>query len=201
MDKDNIVATYHISNSEISADKIEKHALEMVNNAGVGTWAGVDLSRYGASYSDLKRNHGARLVSIHTPTGMVKIAFPVKNFDPKYGGIPFLLNTVAGDILGTLDTSVRLLELDLPQEFTSFFPGPNLGIEGLRRRTGVEKRPLLAFSAKPRLGLDNETFATLCREAFEGDRTGVGVDICEDDTRLLSRESESLERIREVRAC
>ena len=198
MESDYVVATYHVSGDGLSAAKVEKQALTMVNNAGPGTWTGVDLSKYGTDYDALRRKHGARLTSIHAATGTIRIAFPSRNFDPDYGGIPFLLNTVAGDILSAPDVSVSLLDLDLPDSFISYFPGPNLGVEGLRELLGISHRPLLAFSVKPRLGLEDGVFAKLCREAFDGGGSGIGVDICEDDTRLLSEESSYLARVRRV---
>ena len=199
MDPDYVFATYHASGDDLSAREIEKQALKMVSDAGVGTWTEIDLARYGVEHSKTRRIHGARLATLHASTGTIKIAFPLRNFEPEYGGIPFLLNTVAGDLLGSSDMNLRLVDLDLPKGFWEPFPGPNLGIQGLRELCRVPNRPLLAFSVKPRLGLPNEVFAKLCREALEGQGLGKAADIAEDDTRLLSEEPQSLSRIEEVR--
>lgn len=189
-----IYATYRVDRAGLTPKEFEKLAVDMAVNAGIDTWTPVDLSRYQVSAAALRRDFGARLAAVDSDIGLVKIAFPSQNIDPKFGSIPFLLNTVAGDILGLSGNRVRLVDLDLPQDFLAAFDGPNLGSHGLRELLGVKDRPLLAFSVKPRVGLPLGAFAGICKEAFEG-----GADIVEDDTRLLQTPNSAIiDRVKAV---
>jgi ribulose 1,5-bisphosphate carboxylase large subunit-like protein len=190
-----VSATYRVDLTHLSANEFERLAVDMTANAGVGTWTSLDLSNYNVDYRELQRDFGARLTWLDFETGIVRIAYPLGNIDPRYGAVPFLLNTVAGDVLGLSGHQVRLVDLELPPDFTGQFSGPNLGIEGVRRLLEVNGRPLLAFSIKPRVGLPMASFTRLCRDVLKG-----GADIVEDDTRLLETENLKLaDRAKSVR--
>ena len=62
--------------------------------------------------------------------GEIEIAFPVDNVR---GNLPTLLATVAGNLyeLGEL-TGIRLLDLDLPDDYARSFPGTRCGVQGTR---------------------------------------------------------------------
>ncbi len=47
----------------------------------------------------------------------------------------------------------KLLDIDLPAEFSSRYPGPQFGITGTRRLAGVQQRPMLGTIIKPSVGL------------------------------------------------
>jgi ribulose-bisphosphate carboxylase large chain len=81
----------------------------------------------------------------------VEIAFPVDNVG---ANLSSLLATVAGNLfeLGEV-TGLRLLDIDLPDDYAAQFPGPKFGIEGTRRLAGVHGRPLIGTIVKPSIGL------------------------------------------------
>jgi 2,3-diketo-5-methylthiopentyl-1-phosphate enolase len=188
MFEDYVLATYHVDRSDLTAAEFERIAIQMAVNAGVGTWTEVTSDpKLGLKFKNLQKQFGAELSYMDFDTGLIKLAVPSSNIDVEYGGVPFLLNTVAGDVLGlSRGRSVRLVDLELPDSFVRQMPGPNVGVEGLRKAVDVDDRPLLAFSVKPRIGLSDDAFARITEEALLG-----GVDIVEDDTRLLKTSNSS----------
>ena len=81
----------------------------------------------------------------------IEIAFPTENVG---NNLPTLLATVAGNLfeLGEV-TALRLLDLELPENYAAAFPGPAFGIEGTRSLAGVHGRPLIGTIIKPSIGL------------------------------------------------
>jgi 2,3-diketo-5-methylthiopentyl-1-phosphate enolase len=102
---------------------------------------------------------------------VVEIAFPVCNFSSQ---IPMLLSTVIGNI--SLMGELKLVDLKLPKGFVEGFPGPQFGIEGMRKYLNVPKRPLINNMIKPCTGLTPKQSADLFYEVAMG-----GVDIVKDD--------------------
>jgi ribulose-bisphosphate carboxylase large chain len=127
----------------------------------------------------------------------VKIAHPHGNFGPK---IPNLFTAALGE--GTFYSpgisTIKLLDLWLPESFLQNFQGPKFGVEGLRDMLGIYDRPLFIGVIKPNLGLSPEPFAELAYQAWLG-----GLDIAKDDEMLgdvewspLSERAERLGRAR-----
>ncbi|MFO1069145.1 MAG: ribulose-bisphosphate carboxylase large subunit family protein [Geminicoccaceae bacterium] len=106
--------------------------------------------------------------------GIVEVSFPIHNVGPN---LPNLYATIAGNLfeLGEL-TGLRVLDLDLPDDYAAQFPGPAFGAAGTRRVAGVHGRPLIGTIVKPSIGLSpDETAAlvdTLC---------AAGIDFIKDD--------------------
>jgi ribulose-bisphosphate carboxylase large chain len=104
----------------------------------------------------------------------IRIAFP---FDNMGCNLPTLLATVCGNLYELSEHSgCKLLDLDLPEAFTQRYPGPQFGIAGTRRLTGVDQRPIIGTIVKPSVGLSPEQTAQLVRELGE-----AGVDFVKDD--------------------
>lgn len=106
--------------------------------------------------------------------GIVEIGFPVDNVG---ANLPNLWATVAGNLfeLGEL-TGLRLIDIDLPEDFAAEFPGPAFGIEGTRERAGVRNRPLIGTIIKPSIGLGPQDTAELVATLCE-----AGIDFVKDD--------------------
>ncbi len=102
------------------------------------------------------------------------LSWPLDNVGPS---LPNLLATVAGNLfeLGQL-SGLRLLDIRLPGAFADAYPGPQFGIEGTRRLSGVDGRPLIGTIIKPSIGLDAEATAALASTLIE-----AGVDFIKDD--------------------
>ena len=77
-------------------------------------------------------------------------------------------------------TGVRVMDIDLPDEW-SCHPGPQFGIAGTRRLTGVAEGPIIASIIKPSLGLLPEEAATVIKGLCD-----AGVDFIKDDEKLMS---------------
>ena len=138
-------------------------------------------------------------------SGFVHIAYPIELFDVETSGIANILSMVAGNLFGlSAIKNVRLMDVEFPKVVVENFPGPRLGIEGVRRMVGTLKkpRPHLGTIVKPKVGLDPEQTAKVCYEAAMG-----GVDFIKDDETLVnqkfcplearvSRVMESLDRVK-----
>jgi len=99
--------------------------------------------------------------------------------------LPQLLNLVYGNI--SMKSQIRLVDLQLPDDFLSRFPGPRFGIEELRSQLGVHGRPLLATALKPRGSSDQE----LARMAYRF--AAGGGDLVKDDHNLVDHSLDNFE--------
>jgi 3-oxoisoapionate-4-phosphate transcarboxylase/hydrolase len=107
-------------------------------------------------------------------TGEVTLSWPLHNFGPS---LPNLLAAVAGNLWELKPFSgMRLLDLSLPPEFLERYRGPQFGVAGTRRLTGVHGRPLIGTIIKPSVGLSPE--ATAERVAA---LAVAGIDFVKDD--------------------
>ncbi len=104
----------------------------------------------------------------------LEISWPLENTGPS---LPNLLATIAGNLFELRQFSgLRLEDIRLPTAFARAYPGPQFGVAGTRRLTGVEAGPLLGTIIKPSIGLTPqetaELVATLC---------AAGIDFIKDD--------------------
>ncbi len=91
--------------------------------------------------------------------------------------MPNLIATIAGNLFELKPFSgLRLDDLRLPQAFAEKYDGPQFGIEGTRRLSGVEGRPLIGTIIKPSVGLDAKDTAVLVDKLCVG-----GIDFIKDD--------------------
>jgi ribulose-bisphosphate carboxylase large chain len=91
--------------------------------------------------------------------------------------LPNLVATVAGNLYELKPFSgLRLLDLQLPAPFAEKYPGPQFGIEGTRRLSGVADLPLVGTIVKPSVGLSPTETAALVEKLIEG-----GIDFIKDD--------------------
>lgn len=96
--------------------------------------------------------------------------------------LPTLLSTVAGGIYELRELSgIRLLSLGLPEAFGAAHPGPQFGIEGTRRLTGVYGRPILGSIIKPNVGLTPQQTAAIVHSLCE-----AGIDFIKDDEKMTN---------------
>jgi len=158
--------------------------------SSVGTWTTIATEEEAV----WQRLH-ARVVSADEKTGQVDIAYPVEIFER--GNIANLLSSIAGNIFGLKGiAALRLLDFEAPEEFVQGFPGPKFGVEGIRKRSGVVKRPIIGSIIKPKLGLTVSQQVGVARDVFSG-----GGDLVKDDENLTSQEFNNFyQRVDEVLA-
>ena len=122
----------------------------------------------------------------------ITIAFPLGNLGPN---LPTLLSTVAGNLFELSEVSgLKLIDLELPAAFAERYPGPQFGIEGTRKLSGVVGRPLIGTIVKPSVGLTPKQTAAIVRNLGE-----AGIDFIKDDELMANPPHSPLsERVRAV---
>ena len=141
--------------------------------SSVGTWT--ELS----TEEPYVRGRAAKVFSLEGDR--FKVAYPLELFEP--GNMPNILSSVAGNVFGLEDLrSLRLEDIWFPGELAGSFKGPKYGVEGVRRVTGVEGRPLVGTIIKPKLGLVTRDHAKVAYEAWLG-----GCDVVKDDENLANQ--------------
>lgn len=186
--QESVQASYLIE----TAYPLEYAAEVMAGEQSTGTFVAVP-----GETADLKRHHAAQVVRIEeleasaypslpgartpgnpTPAvyrrAIVELSFPLHNFGPS---LPNLLATIAGNLyeLGEF-SGLRLLDIDLPEPFSGKYPGPQFGIDGTRRLTGVHDRPLIGTIVKPSIGLQADQYRIMVQEL-----AAAGIDFVKDD--------------------
>jgi ribulose-bisphosphate carboxylase large chain len=187
MNQERVRATYLVE----TPYSLERAAATIAGEQSTGTFTSVP-----GETDELKAKFGAivehieQLAEVDTPSlpgakppaqhdgkyrqGRVTVSFPLHNFGPS---IPNLLSAVAGNLYELQELSgLRLLDLDLPESFTSRYPGPKFGIAGTRKLTGVYDRPILGTIIKPSIGLSTEQLSELVKKLAL-----AGMDFIKDD--------------------
>lgn len=104
----------------------------------------------------------------------VTLSWPLVNIGPS---LPNLLATVAGNLFELKYFSgLRLMDLRLPVEFVTRYGGPAFGVEGTRRLSGVNGRPLIGTIIKPSVGLSADDTAAMVDQLC-----AAGIDFIKDD--------------------
>jgi len=106
------------------------------------------------------------------------IAYPLEAIGTD---VAALMTIAIGGVYATKGlTGIRVMDIDLPDAWRCH-PGPQFGIAGSRRLTGVDSGPIIASIIKPSLGLLPEETAEVVRTLCE-----AGVDFIKDDEKLMS---------------
>jgi len=156
--------------------------------SSVGTWTDISLGEK-AIWEKLH----ATVIELNEERGLITVAYPLELFEP--GNLPQLLSSLAGNVFGLREVArLRLLDLEFPRDFVRSFPGPALGIEGIRKLTGVVDRPLLGSIIKPKLGLTVQKHTRAAMEVF-----GAGINLVKDDENLTSQNFNNFySRVKEI---
>lgn len=105
---------------------------------------------------------------------LVTLSWPIENIGPS---LPNLMPTIAGNLFElNAFSGLRLLDVRLPTVFAQHYSGPQFGIEGTRKLSGVYERPLIGTIIKPSVGLTPKDTATLVGLLAE-----AGIDFIKDD--------------------
>jgi ribulose-bisphosphate carboxylase large chain len=124
--------------------------------------------------------------------GRVRISFPLANMG---ANLPAIISTVAGNLFELRYLSgLRLVNLEFPAAISASFPGPQFGIAGTRRLTGVFDRPIIGTIVKPSVGLTPAATADLVCTLGE-----AGIDFVKDDELMANPpHSPLVERVKAV---
>lgn len=176
--EDYIVCTYFAQGH--TADLLTKVGSIAIEQT-TGTWAPVPLET-----PAVRARHGGKVLAVHEIPAyefdlpeaedhermcVFQLGFPFENMG---ASIPQLLTSVIGNI--SMAGKLKLLDVDFPKRFTDGFKGPRFGVEGLRERMGVPKRPMIVSMIKPCTGATPEAAGALIRELAM-----AGIDWIKDD--------------------
>jgi ribulose-bisphosphate carboxylase large chain len=186
-----IKATYWLE----TAHPIEKAAEALAGEQSSGTFLAVP-----GETIELKERHGARIDRIEitgettvpslpgasipgnsgTPVyrqAKIDVSWPLENIGIN---LPNLMATVAGNLFELSQFSgLRLLDIQLPDSYSSNYPGPQFGIDGTRKITNVYSRPIIGTIIKPSVGLTPQQTAEQTRTLVH-----AGLDFLKDDELL-----------------
>lgn len=180
------IATYRSFDDKADFDK---KALSIAVGLTVGSWT--ELPE--AQKASMEKHLGKVLsVTVHEPEQAgagqryadIVIGYPDINFSRD---IPALLVTIFGKL--SMDGRIKLIDLDVSEDFASAFPGPKFGLQGVRDLVGVHDRPLLMSIFKSVVGYD---LAGL-QEQFYQQALG-GVDLIKDDEILFENPLTPIEK-------
>lgn len=109
----------------------------------------------------------------------IEVSWSIENFGYN---LPVLISTLQGNLYElTQFTGLKLMDIELPPSYSTHFRGPAFGIEGSRKSTGVQGRPLIGTIIKPSIGLSTEQTAELVKTL-----AGAGIDFVKDDELMSS---------------
>lgn len=166
-----IVATYRIE----SKKPLNKAAEQVAAESSIGTWTKITRQT-----EEIFKKLSAKVFAKNEKKKIVKIAYPLALFER--GNLPQLLSSVAGNIFGIkFIENIRLLDLEFPEKYVKDFPGPGVGIGGIRKYLGVSQRPILASIIKPKEGLPLKEHIEIAGEVFQ-----AGFDLIKDDENLTN---------------
>ena len=169
----------------------EKLAAKIAADQSTGTFVAVP-----GETEELKARVAARVVAVRPLPPVTTPSFPSDHPGPFHraeADIDFPVDAVGTDLSALMTitmggvwsirgfTGIRVAAMQLPDEFRGAHPGPQFGIAGSRKLTGVEGRPIIGTIVKPALGLRPPETAELVKELIAAD-----VDFIKDDEKLAS---------------
>lgn len=181
IDLDNhIIASYYLKD-RLEGEKFLDH-LALIQAMGLegstGTWEKVEEDT-----EEVRKAMSSKMVGYHeipsddpyTKSAVVQLAFPIRAWGDN---VPMMLLAIAGNCFA-YSKHIMLTDLFIGKNLLAKFKGPKFGVEGIRKLTGVEKRPLSLHIIKPKMGMTPEQTANQVRQTVAG-----GADLCKDDEML-----------------
>ncbi len=186
--------TYRIE----TAGSIEKLADKIASDQSTGTF--VDLP---GETEELKNRVAARVIAVRNLQSTETPSYPTDELGPFKRAdvdIDFPFDAIGTDLTALMTIAVggvfsikgfsgiRVVDMKLPEAFRGAYDGPQFGVSGSRKLTGVFDRPLIGTIIKPALGLRPHESAALVKEVVE-----AGTDFVKDDEKLMSPSYSSLD--------
>ncbi len=182
-----ITLTYLIE----TAGSPEKLAAKIASDQSTGTFVPVP-----GETEELKNRVAARVVGLRPLPPAAHSSFPSEEagpFNRAEADIAFPFDAIGTDLAALMTiaiggvysikgfTGIRVIDMKLPEAFGRAWPGPQFGVEGSRKLTGIRGRPIIGTIIKPALGLRPHETAALVKEVIDAD-----VDFVKDDEKLMS---------------
>jgi 3-oxoisoapionate-4-phosphate decarboxylase len=176
----------------------EKLAHKIASDQSTGTFVPLP-----GETEELKNRVAARVVAIRPLPASDTPSFPTAEsgpFNRAEADIAFPFDAIGTDLAALMTiaiggvfsikgmTGIRIVDMKLPDDFGRAWPGPQFGVAGTRKLTGVYNRPIIGTIIKPALGLRPHESAVLVKEVVDAD-----VDFVKDDEKLMSPNYSPLE--------
>jgi len=169
--KTDLICLFKVFPNRIS---MKKAAANIALESSVGSWDKVEglnkklINKLGAKVFSIKGND-------------VKIAYPLEIFET--GNMPSILSGIAGNIFGMkMLKNLRLEDISIPKKIIKSFHGPKYGIQGVRKKLKIKKRPLIGTIVKPKLGLSPEKHSEYAYKSWVN-----GLDLVKSDENLTNQ--------------
>ncbi len=147
----------------------------LAGESSIGTWTKIQTMN-----PKIAKTLKPKVFYVSEKTKQVKIAYPEKLFE--FGNMPGILSSIAGNIFGMKEVKgLRFEDFSLTKKHVRAFRGPQFGIKGIRKMTGVKKRPFVGTIVKPKVGLTSAQHAKVAYNSWAG-----GLDLVKDDENLTS---------------
>jgi 3-oxoisoapionate-4-phosphate decarboxylase len=174
-----------------TAESPEKLAAKIASDQSTGTFVTVP-----GETEELKARVAARVVAVRSLPPAAVPSFPSAEpgpFSRAEADIAFPLDAIGTDLSALMTiaiggvfsikgfTGIRVVDMKLPAAFGAAYAGPQFGVAGSRRLTGVHGRPIIGTIIKPALGLRPPETARLVKDVID-----AGVDFVKDDEKLMS---------------
>tara|TARA_B100000579_G_scaffold363699_1_gene322338 strand:+ start:514 stop:1776 length:1263 start_codon:yes stop_codon:yes gene_type:complete len=175
-----IIAKYFVKSKDL---------LRAAKGIAIGQSIGNPDVRLDSESVEILENHLAKIMDyeenlISKNAGVIRIAYPLNNYDTKEDGVTQLMCSLMGGQMDIeLIESCQLIDVDLPADFLKNFKGPKIGCDEIKKRAKVENRPLLGGIVKPKTGLSVDELKDVCIKMVQG-----GVDFIKEDE-ILSNPS------------
>lgn len=167
-----ILATFTL---QVEGEPFDRTAGGVAAESSIGTWTDIGLEE-----RTIWDKLHAKVIAMDEKTGKITIAYPLDLFEA--GNLSQLLSSITGNVFGLKEiTGLRLEDIDFPERYVKSYPGPALGIDGIRKLTGVADKPLLGSIIKPKLGLSSVQHAEAAMNVWDN-----GVNLVKDDENLTS---------------
>jgi len=182
----------------IPEDKFEDAVAGCAAESSTGTWTKVFSGKHsGAKMANKMR---ALAYDLDPKTKTFKIAYKKDLFE--YDNMSGILAGIVGNIDSMkMLKAFRCLDVRFPKAMVKAYPGPQFGIEGIRKELNIPMGPLLCTVPKPKVGRTAKEQAELAKILFtaaKGEYQGMKDD--ENLTSLFfSKFEDRCERIHKVR--
>ncbi len=180
--KKDLIVMYYVEKAPQCKD-LEHACEEIAKESSIGTWTEI------ATLSEeIARRLKPSAFYIDSENNLIKIAYTEELFEA--GNISQILSAIAGNIYGMkILNNLRLIDISFPQSILRKYYGPQFGIAGIKKLLGIKNRPLLGTIVKPKVGLNENQHAAVCKQAWMG-----GLDIVKDDENLTSMTFNNFEK-------
>jgi len=147
----------------------------IAGESSIGTWTKIQTMN-----PTIAKTLKPHVFYANEKTKQIKIAYPENLFEK--GNMPGIMSSIGGNVFGMKEVKgLRFEDFALTKSHVKAFRGPQYGIKGIRKMTGVKKRPFVGTIVKPKVGLTAEQHAKVAYESWAG-----GLDVVKDDENLTS---------------